>query len=98
MQGKNGEADVENELVDTVGETASGTSGKSRINIYTLLCVKWIVRKKLLYNIGSPVWCSVMTQRGKIGGREGGSRRKGYIYKNMADSCCCMAEMNTTLL
>ena len=93
MQGRNGEADVENELVDTVGERASGTSGKSSINICTLLCVKWIVRKKLLYNTGSPVWCSVMTQRGRMGVKEGGSRRKGYIYKNMADLCCCMAEI-----
>ena len=57
----NGVADVGNEPVDTVGERASGASGKSSINKHTLLGIKWIVGKKLLYNTGSPVWCSVMT-------------------------------------
>ena len=39
----------------------SGTNGESSINVYTLLCVKWIVGEKLLCNTGSSVWCSVMT-------------------------------------
>ena len=34
------EADVENKLVDTVGEIESGTNGESRIYIYTLKCGK----------------------------------------------------------
>ena len=29
--------------------------------IYTLLCVRQIAGEKLLYNTGSPAWCSVMT-------------------------------------
>ena len=61
MQGKDGDADVENGLVDTVGERGSRMNGESSINIYTLSCVKWIVGEKLLYNTGSPVWCPVMT-------------------------------------
>ena len=38
LQGRNGDADVENRLVNTV-EGESGTNGKS-ITIYALPCVK----------------------------------------------------------
>ena len=30
--------------------------------IHYLLGIRWIAGEKLLYNTGSPVWCSVMTQ------------------------------------
>ena len=42
MQGWNGDEDVENGLVDTVGEGDSGTNGEGSINIYTLPYVKQI--------------------------------------------------------
>ena len=40
MQGRNGVADVVNGLVDTVREGEGGVNGESRIDIYTLSCVK----------------------------------------------------------
>ena len=36
----NGDADIENGLVDTVGKGKSGANGESSINIYTSSCVK----------------------------------------------------------
>ena len=39
LQGMNGDIDVENEVVDTVGEGESGKNGES-ICMYTLSCVK----------------------------------------------------------
>ena len=48
MKGRNGNTDVDNELVDTVVEGGSGTNGESSINIYTLSYRKWIVGKKSL--------------------------------------------------
>ena len=68
MQGRNGDIDVEMGLVDTVGERVRGINGESSINIYTLLCVKWIVDEKLLYKTGSPAWHSVMTQKSGMSG------------------------------
>ena len=53
MQGRNGDTDVENELVDAVGEGVYGTNGENSINIYTLSCVKLIAGEKLLYNTRS---------------------------------------------
>ena len=44
VQGRNGNADVDNELADTV-KGGGGTNGESSINIYTLSCRKWIVGK-----------------------------------------------------
>ena len=59
MQGRNGNTDVENGLVDMEEEGESGTNRESSINIYTLLCVKWIVSENLLYHTGSLAWCFV---------------------------------------
>ena len=61
LQGRNGDSDKENGLVDPVGEGESGTNGESSIDIYTLPCIKQISDEKLLYNTGSPAWHSVMT-------------------------------------
>ena len=38
MQGRNGDADVENGLVDTVGEGKSGINSESGIDIHTTVC------------------------------------------------------------
>ena len=77
MQGRNGDADVENELVNMVGkgerERESGMNGESSINI-------WIAGEKLPYNTGSPAWCSVMTYRGGMREGKGGSREKSCMY------------------
>ena len=51
--GKNGDADVENGLVDTVEEGESGVYGESSINIYMLSGVRWIAGE-LLCNARSP--------------------------------------------
>ena len=48
MQGKNGNKELENRLVDPVWEEESGMSGQSNINIYALLGVGWIAYDKLL--------------------------------------------------
>ena len=59
------------------GGERSETNGESGINIRTLLCVKWTAGEKLLYDTGSPVWCSVMTKSGGMGRREEGLRGRG---------------------
>ena len=70
MQGRTGDADIENGLVDTVGEGESGIDGEGSVNVYTLSGIRWIAGAKLLCSTGNPVWCSVMTWRGGKRGRE----------------------------
>ena len=69
MQGRNGDANVENRFVHTVGE---GEWDERSINIYTLSGVKWLADEKLLCSTGSPAWSSVMTWRDGMGRGEGG--------------------------
>ena len=54
MQGRNGDADVENGLVDTVREGERGVNGENSTDIYTLSCVKQIAGGSLLHNTGRP--------------------------------------------
>ena len=49
----NGDSDIENGLVNTVGNGESGTNRESSIDIYTLPSVKQIAGEKLVYNTGS---------------------------------------------
>ena len=79
--------------MDTVGEGENGTNGESRTTIYS--CVRWMASEKLFCVRGSPVWGSVMTQRDVR--RRGGREKVGDVCIIMADSCCTMAETNTTL-
>ena len=57
LQGRNGDTDIENKLVDPVGEGESRTTGESSIDVDTPLRVKQIASGKVLYNTGSPAWC-----------------------------------------
>ena len=56
---------------------------------YTLLYLKWITNKALLYSIGN--WLNVMWQPGWKGGW-------GRMDTYMAESLCCPPETITTLL
>ena len=53
FQGWNGDADIENRLVDTVGEGESGMNEESSTYIYTLPQVKQVAGKKLPCNAGT---------------------------------------------
>ena len=55
--GRNRDTDVENKRMDTKGESSGGGGGggggvmnwESGIDTYTLICIKWITKKNLLY-------------------------------------------------
>ena len=54
--GRNGDMDIENRPVDTVGEGESGTKGESSIYIYIQPCAKQVASENFLYNTESPAW------------------------------------------
>ena len=80
MQGRDEDAEVENGLVDTVGKGESGMNGESSIGIHILSYVKQAASKKMLYNTQEPGLHSVMTLRGRLGGEEGSSKERLYMY------------------
>ena len=58
MQGRNRDTDVENKRMDTKGgkRPAGGGGGGAMnweigIDMYTLMCIKWMTNKNLLYKI-----------------------------------------------
>ena len=55
LQGRNRDTDVENKCMDTKGGKWQGGVGVMNweigIDIYTLICIKWIANKNLLYKI-----------------------------------------------
>ena len=81
--------------MDTAGEGEGGMNWEIRFDINILPCVKQIASGKLLYSTGSSVWCSVMTERGGMVGRD--VQEGGDICIYVADSLHCTAETNTTL-
>ena len=52
MQGRNRNTDVENGCVDTGGEREGGMNWEIRFDMYTLMCIKLMTNKNLLYKIG----------------------------------------------
>ena len=72
---------IENRLIDT-------GRGEERVRCVvrvtwklTLLYVKYIANRNLLYGSGNSNRGSVSTQRGGLGGKwEGISKRRGYMY------------------
>ena len=79
FQGRNGDADIENRLLDTVGEEESGTSRESSIDKYTLSCVKQIAGEKLLYN-RKPTQARDDDLEGWNRGVEEGSKGRCYVH------------------
>ena len=83
MQGSNGNIDIMNRLVNTVGEGEHGTNGEVGIETYTLPYVKQITSGNLLYGTGGsePVLCDNIRygMEWKVGGR---FKREGtYVFQ-----------------
>ena len=70
------DTDIQNRLVDTVGEGEGGTNGENSIETYTLPCVKQIASGNLLYD--GALWQP--REVGSGGEWEGGSRGRGHMY------------------
>ena len=62
--------DVENKLMVTGGKRGRGINWEIEINIYTLLYIKWITNKDLLYSTGNFTQYSVMAYMGKESKKE----------------------------
>ena len=67
--------DVENKLMVTRG-WGGGISWEIGIDIYTLLYIKYITNKNLLYSTGNSTQYSVLAYLGK----ESKKKRSGYMY------------------
>ena len=97
MQNRKRDTDVQNRLLDSVGEGKDGMFRENRIKTYMLSRVKQITSPGWMHETSARGWCTGKTQRNRVEREVGGGIGMGNTYKSMADSCQYM-EKTTTIL
>ena len=95
MQNKRRDTDVQNRLLDSVGEGKVGMFRENSIETSILSRVKQITSPGWMHETSAQGWCTEKTQRDGIKREAGGEIRMGNTCKSMADSCQCMAKTTT---
>ena len=97
MQNRKRDTDVQNRLLDSVGEGESGMFRENSIETSILSRVKQITSPGWMHETSAQAWCTGKTQRDAVGREVGGGIEMGNTCKSMADSCQCMAKTTTIL-
>ena len=97
MQNRKRDTDVQNRLLDSVGEGEGGMFRRNSIETSILSRVKQITSPGWMHETSAQGWCTGKTQRDGIDREVGGGIRMGNTCKSMADSCQCMAKPTTIL-
>ena len=97
MQNRKRDTDVQNRLLDSVGESKGGMFQKISIETCILSRVKQITSPGRMHETSAQAWCTGKTQRDRLEREVGGGIGMGNTRMSMADSCQCMAKTTTTL-
>ena len=97
MQNSKRDTDVQNRLLDSVGEGKGGMFQENSIETCILSRVKQITSPGWMHETSSQAWCTGKTQRDQVEGDVGGGIRMGNTCKSMADSFQCMTKPTTVL-
>ena len=97
MQNRKRDTDVQNRLLDSVGEGEGGMIQENSIETCILSRVKQITNPGWMHETNARGWCTGKTQRDGVGREVGGGIRMGNTCKSMTDSCQCMAKTTTIL-
>ena len=95
MQNRKRDTDVQNRLLDSVGEGEGGMFRENSIETCILSIVKQITSPGWMYETSAQGWCTGKTQRDGMRREAGGGCGMGNTCKSMADSCQCMAKTTT---
>ena len=85
MQNRKRDTDVQNRLLDSVGEGEERTA-------CILSIVKQITSPGGMHETGARAWCTGKIQRKRVEREVGGGIGMGYTCNSMADSCQCMTK------
>ena len=96
MQNRKRDTDVQNRLLDSVGE-GGGMFRENSIETSILSRVKQITSPGWMHETSAQGWCTGKTKRDGKGREVGGGIGIGNTCKSMADSCQCMAKTTTIL-
>ena len=97
MQNRKRNTDVQNRLLDSVGEGEGGIFRENSIETSILSRVKQITSPGWMHETSAPGWCTGKTQRDGMEREVGGEIGMRNACKSMADSCQCMAKTTTIL-
>ena len=97
MQNRKRDTDVQNRLLDSVGEGEGGMFRENSIETCILSRVKQITSPDWMRETSARGWCTGKTQRDQIEREVGGGIGMGNTCRSMADSCQCMTKTTTIL-
>ena len=97
MQNRKRDTDVQNRLLDSVGEGEGRMFRENSIETCILSRVKQIACLGWMHETSAWGWCTGKTQRDRVEREVGGGIGMGNTCKSMADSCQCMAKPTTIL-
>ena len=97
MQNRKRDIDVQNRILDSVGEDEGGMFRENSIETYILSKVKQITSPGWMHETSAWAWCTGKTQRNWVEREVGGGIGMGNTCKSMADSCQCMTKITTIL-
>ena len=97
MQNRKRDTDIQNRLLDSVGEGKGGMFRENSIETCILSRVKQITSPGWMHEICARAWCSGKTQRDGVEREVGGGIGMGNTCKSMADSCQCTTKPTTIL-
>ena len=97
MQNRKRDTDVQNRILDSVGEGEGGMFQDNSTETCILSRVKHITSPGWMHETSAQAWCTGKTQRNRVEREVGGEIRMENTCKSMADSCQCMTKTTTIL-
>ena len=97
MQNRTRDTDVQNRILDSVGEDEGGMFRENSIETYILSRVKQITSPGWMHETSARAWYTGKTQRKRVEREVGWGIGMGNTCKSMADSCQCMTKTTTIL-
>ena len=97
MQNRKRDTDVQNKVLDSVGEGEGGMFQENSIETCILSRVKQITSPGWMHETSARAWCTGKTQWVGVEWEVGGGIGMGNTCKSMADSCQCMTKTTTIL-
>ena len=97
MQNRERDTDVQNRILDSVGEDEGGMFRENSIETCILSRVKQITSPGWMHETGAWTWCTEKTRRDWVEREVGGGIGKGNTCKSMADSCQYRTKTTTIL-
>ena len=97
MQNIKRDTDVQNSLLDSVGESEGGIFLENSIETCILSMVKQITSPGWMHETSARAWCAGKTWRDLVEWEVGGGIGMGNTCKSMADLCQCVTKPTTIL-